>query len=73
MPAQLERIDGTIPARRCSRCGELWPATSDFWYRCPRRADGLHSWCRACTAEAKEAQRKGKPVEEIYPGTFSED
>jgi hypothetical protein len=30
---------------RCARCGEFWPADSEFFYMYKGRP---HSWCNAC-------------------------
>jgi hypothetical protein len=44
--------------KRCSRCGE-WLPVGEFRPN-PRLKDGLHSWCRACCAEANREWRARK-------------
>ena len=34
--------------KQCSRCGEWWPADTEFFYR---NGAGLHSYCKACVLE----------------------
>lgn len=62
-PEQLEKglasglyrhdSDGELE-RRCSCCGDYWPADAEFFFRNPQRsADGLHVWCKACHQEAR--------------------
>lgn len=38
-------IDG---GKVCCRCGETFPATSDYFYRCREKPDGLRSECKPC-------------------------
>lgn len=47
-PKQRYDDDGDLE-RRCSKCGEWWPASREFFYSCGRK--GLHSWCKACVQE----------------------
>jgi hypothetical protein len=60
-PSRRKRLHGAVwrvtwlgLERRCARCGEFWPADTEFWHPL-KRADhiGLHSWCRACYGERK--------------------
>lgn len=56
--ADLHVDAGDGPERRCVRCGEYWPADTEFFYR---RGDGLHSWCKACCTERTGELREGAP------------
>lgn len=38
----------TIPQKRCTKCGETFPATASHFNRDKRRLDGLRSDCKAC-------------------------
>jgi hypothetical protein len=44
---------------RCSKCGEWWPADSEFFYMLHGRP---HSWCKACYI----ADRVAKGVRRNY-------
>lgn len=46
--------------KRCTRCGESWPADTEFFPRDAGRKDGLNAWCKACWSEHR-ASRKVKP------------
>ena len=51
--------DGEVQ-RRCPRCGEYWPATTEFFGH--RRGSGLPltSYCRPCVTEfRRELRRRG--------------
>lgn len=37
--------------KRCSRCKELWPFDTEFFFASAGRTDGLYQWCRACYVE----------------------
>lgn len=40
-----------VPEKRCTKCGEYFPATAEYFYRNGARRDGLDTWCRACRRE----------------------
>jgi len=42
--------DGEVE-RRCPRCGEWWPATTEFFRYRARSGVPLVSYCRACEVE----------------------
>jgi hypothetical protein len=42
--------------KRCTRCGEKWPADTEFFSRSARNRDGLDNWCKACWSEYKSAR-----------------
>jgi len=57
--------------KTCRKCGDTFPATSEFFWSDKRQADGLRGICIACCWElpcmqrrAKEraAKRNGRPV-----------
>lgn len=37
--------------KRCSKCGDWWPADLEFFHR--SNGNGLNSWCKACCSERK--------------------
>lgn len=39
------REDG---ARTCSKCGDAFPPSTEYFFRHSQRSDGLHSWCKPC-------------------------
>lgn len=45
--------------KKCSRCGETFPATSEYYWSDRSTKDGLYSRCRKCG--------KGKVVREVLP------
>jgi len=46
---------GKKPASRlCSKCGECFPPTSEFFYRHSQRSDGFHSWCKPCCKKGNQ-------------------
>ncbi len=61
--------------QRCSKCKELKPATSDFFYshRSPHATRyALDSWCIACAREKREQQRRSRMVVPRVPQVPSE-
>lgn len=57
------------PERDCTRCGESWPATTEFFSRSPHHSSGFHSWCKACQTERKRESLPPKPpapVPEVF-------
>lgn len=53
------------PLKRCKKCGNEYPATTEYWHRHPETLDGLHSWCKHC----KSVTYGHKPKEK-YPEGF---
>lgn len=49
--------------RRCPRCREFWPATTEFFY--PLSVARLHSYCKACFSERQRELRQGFPKKRI--------
>lgn len=50
-------VDG---AKQCGSCKE-WKPVGDF-YKSPKTATGLHSWCILCTRTKRGESRRNKPV-----------
>lgn len=46
------------PLKRCSKCGEMKPATAEFFTRNKNAPDGLASQCKECRAAYYAANRK---------------
>lgn len=42
--------DSTVPHKRCTKCQQDKPATSEFFHACKRSPDGRRSVCCACRA-----------------------
>jgi hypothetical protein len=42
--------------KKCKKCNEFWPATSEFFRRHKTSPDGLFTQCKACESERREAQ-----------------
>ena len=47
------------PEKRCSKCGEWWPADNEFFPKRDGSRGGLYSWCKACCLE--RAKIKPRP------------
>jgi hypothetical protein len=43
---------------QCARCGEYWPADTEFYYAARSAPGGLHSYCRACYREHRYTSRE---------------
>ncbi|MCQ4242507.1 hypothetical protein [Stutzerimonas stutzeri] len=56
-PLPLNTIT-SVPEKLCSKCGECWPADTEFFYRQAGRPDGLGSMCKACYAETPSMIRR---------------
>lgn len=57
--ASQTRITELGEEKRCTLCGDFWPADEEFFYR---RADSgrLTSWCRACQNAHVNALHKAR-------------
>jgi hypothetical protein len=51
--------------KRCSRCGEWWPADTEFFNR---QGAGLHCWCKACVIERCYELRGGLSGWAVWEG-----
>ena len=48
--------------KECTKCGEPYPATTEYFAPASRNKSGLHSWCRNCTrAGNRESQKRVSP------------
>lgn len=48
-----------VETKQCSKCGEVYPATTEFFPVYKKGRGGFFSWCLACDREkAKEYRRK---------------
>jgi len=36
------------PEKRCAACGELFPATKEYFHANCSKSDGLHTYCKSC-------------------------
>lgn len=52
-----------VPEKLCRKCGDTWPAYTEFFYRQAAKSDGLGSVCKACYAETPSvtARNRNKP------------
>lgn len=41
--------------KTCTKCGQTFPATSEFFHRDSARRDGMEPWCKACHATYSRA------------------
>ena len=54
----------TLPEKRCTKCGEYFPRTAEYFSRHKGRPDGLDGWCKACTREKDRARYAANPERE---------
>ncbi len=52
----------SIPQKRCTKCGELKPATTEYFHSDKQRSDGLYSSCKTC----REKYRKTISQKQYY-------
>jgi CRISPR/Cas system Type II protein with McrA/HNH and RuvC-like nuclease domain len=38
----------TTPVKRCTKCGNEYPATPEYFHLCNQTSDNLHRWCKPC-------------------------
>lgn len=55
----LRIIDGETE-KLCLKCGEWWPATTEFFYRA-HKGGYLRSPCKACISEQKQLTNQSRP------------
>ena len=47
--------------KRCKRCGEMKPATPEYFHRNNRRLDGLFGCCKVCENKRQQQRRAANP------------
>jgi len=57
MKSMFRITPGLGREKQCTKCGEWWPADTEFFYRQQNVRSRLHAWCIACTVHDKR-QRK---------------
>ncbi len=45
--------DSTSQMKTCTKCGEEYPATAEYFYRLAHAKDGLYPECRPCASESR--------------------
>lgn len=50
-----------MPSKRCTKCGQEFPATTEFFSRDSYRSDGLTSHCKACRRANTQKWRDENP------------
>jgi hypothetical protein len=49
------------PTKPCSKCGQIKPTKVEYFSPAKKARDGLHSWCKACSAAwAREDRARNK-------------
>jgi 5-methylcytosine-specific restriction endonuclease McrA len=41
-------VVGPIKMKRCNNCGQIFPATSQYFHKCKKHKDGFHYYCKHC-------------------------
>lgn len=49
------------PTKRCTKCGQEFPATLEFFYKWSYSCDGLTGQCKSCARERVNQWRKNNP------------
>ncbi len=62
----VRRILVTTPLKRCSQCGQEFPATTEYFTRDRGNKDGLRPWCKTCY------RQKQKDWRHTDPGRYAE-
>lgn len=44
--------------RRCTKCGESWPADSEFFNQVVTNKPRLRGWCKACESDRRKPEVK---------------
>lgn len=47
--------------KRCGKCGDFWPADTEFFYPSMSQSDGLHCWCKDCYANWRKTANCARP------------
>lgn len=55
-------MNNTPSEKTCSRCRELLPADSEFFYADKRKEDGLRNTCKACYHDLPSVKGRTKAV-----------
>lgn len=54
-------VDVSIPPKRCTKCGETYPRTAEYFHTAPHHTDGLASRCRTCVNEDHRDYKRRNP------------
>lgn len=49
-----------VPEKLCRKCGDTWPADTEFFYRQAAKSDGLGSVCKACYSETPSVTARNR-------------
>lgn len=52
-----ETVDMSTGLKRCTKCGQELPATTEYFSRTNRTRSGLYSWCKRCRRSYREANK----------------
>lgn len=50
--------------KKCTKCGDEYPATAKYFYRNKQSIDGLHTYCKSCKSKMHKAYLANKKVYE---------
>lgn len=66
-----------FPEQSCNKCGESWPADTEFFFVDKRKKLGLSHTCKACfedlpSVKAKRANYRRAPLRSPWESLFPE-
>jgi hypothetical protein len=47
--------------KRCTKCGQVFPATPEYFFRASKNKDGLNFWCKRCLNAATRQWERNNP------------
>jgi len=73
LPGTQADDDPKKAIKRCARCGEAVPATTEYFFKASRNSDGLSTRCKYCEYKRKRSKRHRREVVidlAEYPGVW---
>jgi hypothetical protein len=73
----MNAVQELFTERICTKCGESWPADTEFFYIDKNKAGGLSNICKACfedmpSVRAKRARTSRLPMPSSWERLFSD-
>ena len=59
MATDSETNTSSLPtAKQCNRCKQMWPRTTEYFYKCAAHKDGLQNACKSCMKKYQKTRRE---------------